>query len=152
MWRRLVPATTAAAATVAVIGATDDGSNRVIRQSWIYWKAADVGAWALRQINDAEDAHAMTLKLLELGLAPVAPAAPKELRTEFLGLEVLTPIGVAAGFDKKAQVLKPLKDMGFGFVEVGGVTLSAEIKFQFRDDFFFDFRIFSSHLISFQNN
>jgi dihydroorotate dehydrogenase len=44
------------------------------------------------------------------------------LRTRVFGLEFPTPVGVAAGFDKNAEVPRALAALGFGHVEVGGVT------------------------------
>ena len=35
------------------------------------------------------------------------------------GLDLSNPIGMAAGFDKNAEVPKPLSQMGFGMVEIG---------------------------------
>jgi hypothetical protein len=40
----------------------------------------------------------------------------------FLGIDFPNPIGLAAGFDKDARWLHLLKNLGFGFVEVGTVT------------------------------
>ena len=44
------------------------------------------------------------------------------LRTEAFGLEFDSPVGVAAGFDKNAEVPSALTALGFGHVEIGGVT------------------------------
>ena len=44
------------------------------------------------------------------------------LRTNVFGCEFPNPIGVAAGFDKNAEVPRGLSKLGFGHVEVGGVT------------------------------
>jgi dihydroorotate dehydrogenase len=44
------------------------------------------------------------------------------LRTRVFGLDFSTPVGVAAGFDKNAEVPRALAALGFGHVEVGGVT------------------------------
>jgi len=46
----------------------------------------------------------------------------ERLSVETLGLEFPTPVGVAAGFDKNAEVPSMLSALGFGHVEVGGVT------------------------------
>jgi dihydroorotate dehydrogenase len=43
------------------------------------------------------------------------------LQTEALGCTFKTPIGVAAGFDKNAECMGTIKDMGFGFIEIGSV-------------------------------
>ncbi len=72
---------------------------------------------------DPEIAHGATIAALRLGLAPEQEGAdPPELRTTLCGLDLKNPIGMAAGFDKNAEVPKPLARMGFGMVEVGTVT------------------------------
>ena len=72
---------------------------------------------------DAETAHLATIKALRLGLGPEqAQADPPELRTTLCGLELSNPVGMAAGFDKNAEVARPLALMGFGMVEIGTVT------------------------------
>jgi dihydroorotate dehydrogenase len=72
---------------------------------------------------DAETAHGATITALRLGLAPhqIEPDAP-ELRTVLCGLDLANPVGMAAGFDKNAEVPRPLAQMGFGMVEIGTVT------------------------------
>lgn len=72
---------------------------------------------------DPEVAHGATINALRLGLAPEQDHAdPPELKTMLCGLELKNPVGMAAGFDKNAEVPKPLARMGFGMVEVGTVT------------------------------
>ena len=46
----------------------------------------------------------------------------ERLETDAFGVEFPTPVGVAAGFDKNARVPRALAALGFGHVEVGGVT------------------------------
>jgi dihydroorotate dehydrogenase len=46
----------------------------------------------------------------------------RRLETTVWGMRFPNPVGLAAGFDKQAQVMSPVLDMGFGFLEVGGVT------------------------------
>jgi dihydroorotate dehydrogenase len=77
---------------------------------------------------DPEIAHGATISALRLGLAPEQdqPDAP-ELRTTLCGLDLTNPVGMAAGFDKNAEVPKPLARMGFGMVEVGTVTPRPQI-------------------------
>ena len=72
---------------------------------------------------DPEIAHGATIAALRLGLAPEqeGPDAP-ELKITLCGLDFKNPIGMAAGFDKNAEVPKQLARMGFGMVEVGTVT------------------------------
>jgi dihydroorotate dehydrogenase len=71
---------------------------------------------------DAETAHALMVKALKL--APVLPCTPddKTLATSVFGLDFPNPVGLAAGFDKHAEVYAGALGLGFGFVEVGGVT------------------------------
>ena len=44
------------------------------------------------------------------------------LRQSVFDLEFPTPVGVAAGFDKNAEIPRVLADLGFGHVEIGGIT------------------------------
>ena len=46
----------------------------------------------------------------------------ERLQTEAFGQTFSNPVGVAAGFDKNAEIPHALQSLGFGFVEVGGVT------------------------------
>ncbi|KAH8295065.1 hypothetical protein KR018_006636, partial [Drosophila ironensis] len=48
------------------------------------------------------------------------------LQTHFFGKLLSNPIGIAAGFDKNAEAVSGLNDLGFGFIEVGTVTPSAQ--------------------------
>jgi len=76
---------------------------------------------------DAETAHGATITALRLGLAPEqAHADGVELRTSLCGLDLKNPVGMAAGFDKNAEVPRPLAQMGFGMVEIGTVTPRAQ--------------------------
>ncbi len=72
---------------------------------------------------DPETAHLLTLKALR-HLAPLAraPAADPRLRVRTFGLDFPNPIGLAAGFDKNAEVPCAMLALGFGFVEVGSIT------------------------------
>ncbi|MDB5012420.1 MAG: dihydroorotate dehydrogenase [Daejeonella sp.] len=45
-----------------------------------------------------------------------------ELETEVLGLKFKNPVGLAAGFDKNAELVEELGTLGFGFIEIGTVT------------------------------
>jgi dihydroorotate dehydrogenase len=72
---------------------------------------------------DPETAHGATITALRLGLAPQQTHDdPPELRTQLCGLDLANPIGMAAGFDKNAEVPAALARMGFGMVEIGTVT------------------------------
>ncbi|ATI12061.1 MULTISPECIES: quinone-dependent dihydroorotate dehydrogenase [Acetobacter] len=73
---------------------------------------------------DPEQAHELALDALTLGVS-VPIKRPKDdpaLATRVLGMRFSNPIGIAAGFDKNARVLRPLAQLGFGFVEAGTVT------------------------------
>ena len=64
----------------------------------------------------------MTIAALKLVPAHRPPDFPASLRTRVAGLDFPTPVGLAAGFDKDAEVPEQMLSMGFGFVEVGTVT------------------------------
>ena len=85
-----------------------------------------LGMRALRCV-DPEAAHGLALKALRFGLVP-APGVltSPRLKTTLAGMELPNPLGLAAGFDKNAEVLHPLVKSGFGFVEVGAVTPRAQ--------------------------
>ena len=84
-------------------------------------RAHDLAAGLLRRL-DPEDAHGLTVRMLALGLGPRAPAADPILATALCGLPLANCIGLAAGFDKNAQVPNAMLAAGFGFVECGTVT------------------------------
>ena len=72
---------------------------------------------------DPETAHGLAIRALKLGLGPsVGQVTSQRLRTRVAGLDLLNPIGLAAGFDKNAEVIEPLGKCGFGFIEVGAAT------------------------------
>ncbi len=72
---------------------------------------------------DAERAHRLAIRALASGLIPRPCGRDDEmLRQQVFGLDFPNPIGMAAGFDKDAQVYNALFSLGFGFVEVGTVT------------------------------
>lgn len=81
----------------------------------------DLATAALRRF-DAETAHRLAVRALELGLGGGSPADPPILRTTLAGLDLPNPVGLAAGFDKDGRALKGLTRAGFGFVECGSVT------------------------------
>jgi dihydroorotate dehydrogenase len=80
---------------------------------------------------DAETAHEAAMKFLQRGLGNTAAQriAYHEYGYEYpfeierFGLKFKNPLGVAAGFDKNGRVVNQLASLGFGFVEVGTVTL-----------------------------
>ncbi|QBL93577.1 Dihydroorotate dehydrogenase (quinone) [Komagataeibacter saccharivorans] len=78
----------------------------------------------LMQRLDPEDAHRIALDALQLGLGGVSCPGNDDpaLSVRAMGLRFPNPIGMAAGFDKNALVVRPLTRSGFGFVEAGTVT------------------------------
>jgi len=83
----------------------------------------------------AETAHRAVHRLLRTvqrtplrrGLAARYTVDDDRLATEVLGQHVPNPVGVAAGFDKNAHLPPALRALGFGFVEVGGVTARPQV-------------------------
>jgi dihydroorotate dehydrogenase len=70
---------------------------------------------------DSETGHRLALRALAaLPARARAPAGP--LAVEVAGLTFPNPVGVAAGFDKDAEVPDALLGLGFGFTEVGSIT------------------------------
>jgi dihydroorotate dehydrogenase len=76
----------------------------------------------LRQL-DPETAHRVAIWGLKLGLGSRSSAADDPvLKTRVWNLDFPNPVGVAAGFDKGAEVVDALLALGFGFTEAGTVT------------------------------
>jgi dihydroorotate dehydrogenase len=76
---------------------------------------------------DPEDAHSLSIKALKTGLVPgCAPHNDPALRVTVAGLSFSNPLGMAAGYDKNAEVPDALLNLGFGFAEVGTLTPLAQ--------------------------
>jgi dihydroorotate dehydrogenase len=71
---------------------------------------------------DAEMAHGLTVRALGLAPALPQPVVDPCLATSLFGLDFPNPVGLAAGFDKNAEAFAGALGLGFGFVEIGGVT------------------------------
>ena len=74
---------------------------------------------------DPETAHTLAIKSLKFNFAPNIFDETKNdpmFQTTLFGKKLDNPIGMAAGFDKNAEVYNPLIKLGFGFVEVGTIT------------------------------
>jgi dihydroorotate dehydrogenase len=72
---------------------------------------------------DAEDAHGWALRVLKSGLMPRDRRPdPSSLAVSIWGRQLSNPIGLAAGFDKNAEVPDAMLGLGFGSVEIGSVT------------------------------
>src|ERR1017187_2642122 len=97
------------------------------------WRAAARDARALRLIHDlaarrlltldAETAHGLTISLLKTGLGPrLRSDGEPSLAIDLCGLRLPNCVGLAAGFDKNAEVADAMLRTGLGFVECGTVT------------------------------
>lgn len=83
---------------------------------------------------DPESAHDLAVeniqRVQQIGIAVRAIARlcspPAAARCDLLGLSFPSPIGIAAGFDKNAVMIPFLAALGFGFIEVGTVTLQPQ--------------------------
>lgn len=80
---------------------------------------------------DPEVAHDMAINALSkdyiAGLLPQLPCNHESLKTKVLGIDFKNPIGLAAGFDKNAMIIKSLAKLGFGFLECGTVTKYSQL-------------------------
>jgi len=81
---------------------------------------------------DPEIAHWLAIQLIARGFSlrerdgTLNPQQEKVLETNVWGRSFRNPIGVAAGFDKNAQAIDGLLNLGFGFVEIGTVCPKAQ--------------------------
>ena len=86
----------------------------------------DLAAAALRGL-DPETAHGAAIAALKAGLGPRDASGPEPgLATAAGGLALPACVGLAAGFDKNAEVPDAMLSAGFGFVECGTVTPLAQ--------------------------
>ena len=87
------------------------------------WRlAATLGTQAIRLL-EPEAAHRATLRLMASPFAPrLRVRSDPMLRIRIAGIDFPNPLGLAAGFDKNAEVPDAMLRLGFGFVEIGGVT------------------------------
>ncbi|MBO9708238.1 MAG: quinone-dependent dihydroorotate dehydrogenase [Caulobacter sp.] len=86
----------------------------------------DVAARALHAL-DPEDAHGWAIRGLKMGLGPVEAGRDDPiLAATVAGLKLSNCVGLAAGFDKNAEVPAAMIRAGFGFVECGTVTPLAQ--------------------------
>ncbi|HMJ11968.1 MAG TPA: quinone-dependent dihydroorotate dehydrogenase, partial [Polyangiaceae bacterium] len=94
-------------------------------------------AWLVRPILfclSPERAHHLAIGLLRtlarlpllLGWVRRTLRPPASLRVRALGLELDSPLGLAAGLDKNAEAFEGLAGLGFGFIEVGTLTPRAQ--------------------------
>jgi len=75
--------------------------------------------------TDPEAAHQLAIKFLKTNIIPfdLFKFKPHEkLKSKVFGIEFENPVGLAAGFDKNAEVYNSMYKLGFGYTEVGTVT------------------------------
>ena len=78
---------------------------------------------------DAEEAHEVVARQMEalqqipIALRLIHATFRSHVPVHHLGLAFPNPIGIAAGFDKNARLIPMLAAFGFGFIEVGTITL-----------------------------
>jgi dihydroorotate dehydrogenase len=75
---------------------------------------------------DPETAHQMAVAALSHPFWLKHKQPPAALKTSFAGLDFNSPLGLAAGFDKNAQLVRAMQKLGFGFAEIGSVTPQAQ--------------------------
>jgi dihydroorotate dehydrogenase len=77
----------------------------------------------LKKFNP-EFSHNLSIKALKLGFYPklIDKSDDTLLEQSIWGRRFKNPIGLSAGFDKNAEVIEPILNLGFGFTEVGTVT------------------------------
>lgn len=79
-------------------------------------------ALPLSRLLDPEDAHRLAIRALSMMPRREPPADDSRLAVSAFGLNFPNPVGMAAGFDKNAEVPDSVLALGFGFAEAGTVT------------------------------
>ena len=82
---------------------------------------------------DPEVAHDLAIKSLKANILPKSffyVEGEEMLKINLLGKKISNPIGLAAGFDKSAEVYNEIFKIGFGFVEIGKEFVEANIRHQ----------------------
>lgn len=80
---------------------------------------------------NAEVAHRISLGLaarawpITRALGAIHPIADSRLETKVAGIHFANPVGLAAGFDKNGTAIRTLGSLGFGFVEIGSVSIDS---------------------------
>ncbi len=83
----------------------------------------------LLAVMDSEKAHKRALLGLRLASFTILGRmmlrllySPKSVKIDTLGMEFSNPLGLAAGMDKNAEAMTGWETLGFGFIEIGGIT------------------------------
>ncbi|MGL9718779.1 MAG: quinone-dependent dihydroorotate dehydrogenase [Wolbachia sp.] len=69
-----------------------------------------------------EIAHSLAITMLKKMPCRKPIELPESLNVNLFGNKLRSPVGLAAGFDKNAEVIRPMLSFGFGFIEAGTVT------------------------------
>ncbi|MDG7055901.1 MAG: quinone-dependent dihydroorotate dehydrogenase [Wolbachia endosymbiont of Meromenopon meropis] len=69
-----------------------------------------------------EIVHSLAIMILKRAPCKRPVTLPDSLNVNFFGNKLRSPIGLAAGFDKNAEVIRAMFSFGFGFIEVGTIT------------------------------
>ncbi|GMM28653.1 hypothetical protein DAMA08_013690 [Martiniozyma asiatica (nom. inval.)] len=92
--------------------------------------AANEFIWCplIRLLTDAETGHKFGIHCLKAGLYPrlFSDVDDAVLEVDVFGTKLSNPVGMAAGFDKHGEVIDPLFNLGFGYVEIGSITPLAQ--------------------------
>ncbi|GBG00443.1 dihydroorotate dehydrogenase mitochondrial [Raphidocelis subcapitata] len=111
--------TAAIAGTAAAIGGAAFYSTLDVQRRFELASATG----PLVRLLDPETSHRVGILAARMGLFPKETRPdPPALRVNLWGRSFPNPIGLAAGFDKDAEAIEPLLNLGFGFVEVGSIT------------------------------
>lgn len=88
--------------------------------------AANEYLWCplIRFCTTAEEGHNLGIHLLKAGVYPrlFSDVDDDILKVNVFGKTLSNPIGMSAGFDKHGEVIDPLFNLGFGYVEIGSIT------------------------------
>jgi dihydroorotate dehydrogenase len=88
-------------------------------------RALTDAATRLLRLLPPETAHRLSLRLLAIAPSALIGTSRTDdpiLASRVFGLDFPNPVGLAAGYDKNAEVFGPALRLGFGFVEIGSVT------------------------------
>lgn len=88
-----------------------------VRRFLFNMNAEDAHVWTLNQLKKYSN-NPILRRFLQKSFPP--------LETEFMGLKVKNPVGLAAGLDKNGDYIDVLAGLGFGFLEIGTVTPRAQ--------------------------
>ena len=83
----------------------------------MYWKFF----YKILSLIDPETAHNLIIKIIKNGFLPKIKT--KSIPLKVMNIKFQNPIGLAAGFDKNAETINQIHKLGFGFSEVGTITV-----------------------------